>query len=465
MKKGHTKGFKQQKYKKKQEPVQQSTQPPVVTTPTMTTPQSTIKIETMLEQDQPTLGIKNSKATLVFKATDTLFFREARPMESMGVLQSVFPPSVQTMAGAVRTFIGDSQNINWHEFNEDHELTKTIGYGDDLGALNFQGAWLSFNGERLYPAPLLLMKKEGKEKSTLHRLTISDKTLYCDLGKKVRLPILPEKAQGSKPLENLEINSKNKGPVPEKAQGSKPLENTWLTATGYQAVLSGKTAPLDSIKMANDLFETESRLGIARDNTTRAVEKGMLYQTEHIRPKAGLNIELDASGLPETLPTSATIRLGGEGRSANLALQQKDKATLHDVKPNNKTQGLLLYLLTPLKFKQSSKDWQPLPNFKKEETDKQTLWIGSLNGIELELHSAVTGKAIRDGGWDLAKHQPRSANSLIPAGSVFFCTIKDGDISKAIQTLHNKNIGDNTEYGLGHIVTGLWLKNTEGTKQ
>ena len=349
----------------------------------------------------------------------------------MGVLQSIFPPNVQTMAGAVRTFIGDSQNINWHEFNENHELTKIIGYSDDLGALSFQGAWLSFNGERLYPAPLLLMKKEKE----IYRLNISDKTLHCDLGKKVYLPMLPDKAQGSK-----------------------PLENTWLTATGFQAVLRGETAPLDSIKTANELFETESRLGIARDNTTRAVQDGMLYQTEHIRPKTGLSIELDASGLPNTLATSATVRLGGEGRSANLTVQQKNETILTTVKPNSKTQGLLLYLLTPLKFKQSSQDWQPLPHFEKQETDEQTLWIGTLNDIEIELHSAITGKAIRDGGWDLAKHQPRTANSLIPAGSVFFCTAKNGDNNAAIQALHDTHIGDNTEYGLGHIVTGLWLK-------
>ena len=437
-KKGHKQGFKAQKHKKKK-PVQQreeSIQPSAVSTGTndaITRPQYTVKIDSMMEKAQPKLGIKEGKATLVFKATDTLFFRESRPMESMGVLQSVFPPSVQTMAGAVRTFIGDSQNINWHDFNDSHELTDIIGYGDDLGALSFQGAWLSHEGERLYPTPLLLMKKEDE----IYRLSISDRTLHCDLGVKVRLPLLPDNAQGSK-----------------------PLENTWLTATGYQAVLRGETPPINSIKIADDLFETESRLGIARNNATRAVQDGMLYQTEHTRPKEGLNIEIDVSGLPEELPTSAIIRLGGEGRSANLSIQQKDKASLPTVKANGNTQGFLFYLLTPLKFKQTNNDWQPLPNFEKQETNKQTLWTGTLNGIEVELHSAVTGKAIRDGGWDLAKHQPRTANSLIPAGSVFFCTAKNGDTETAIQKLHNTNIGDKTEYGLGHIVTGLWLKNT-----
>jgi len=187
---------------------------------------------------------------------------------------------------------------------------------------------------------------------------------------------------------------------------------------------------------------------------------GKLYQTEHIRPKQGLSIEMDVAGLPDDLPDTAIIRLGGEGRSASLSVQQKSAQLPESSEINNDAlQGLLLYLLTPLKHAQVGNEWQPLPGFIKQETADQTLWTGELNGVELYLHSAVTGKASRDGGWDLVKHQPRTANSLIPAGSVFFCSAKNGDHWEAITTLHNSHIGDNSEYGLGHIATGIWLKN------
>jgi len=420
-KKGNKKGFKPPKYRKNNKPQQ-------------ATAANVQKKQTMAQnQPTPVYGVKEGKATLVFNATDTLFFRESRPMESMGELQSVFPPSAQTLAGAIRTFIGDSRGVDWNSFGEDHELTQIIGFGDDLGALDFQGAWLADNGERLYPAPLVLMKKE----ENLHRLTLSDKGIWCDLGKKVRLPELPEAAIGSK-----------------------PLENTWLTASGLKAVLDGGLPDKNSIKTANKLFASESRIGIARNNSTRTVMDGMLYQTEHIRPKQGLSIEMDAAGLPDDLPDSVIIRLGGEGRSASLSVQQKSAQLPKSSEINNDAlQGLLLYLLTPLKHAQVGNEWQPLPGFTKQETADQTLWTGELNGVELHLHSAVTGKASRDGGWDLVKHQPRTANSLIPAGSVFFCSAKNGDHREAIRALHNSHIGDNSEYGLGHITTGIWLKN------
>ncbi len=382
------------------------------------------------EAPEPTLGIKEGKATIVLNATDTLFFRESRPMESMGELQSIFPPTVQTLAGAVRTFIGEQQGINWNEFNADHPLAKIIGYGDNLGALTFNGAWLSYNGKRLYPAPQLLMQKE----ETISRLAISKKPLWCDLGENVHLPKLADDTQGSK-----------------------PLENTWLNQQGLDAVLQGNTPQQKSIFKADKLFTTESRVGIGRDNATRAVVKSLLYQTEHIRPKEGLSIELDVAGLPNDMATSAIVRLGGEGRSASLSLQQKAHKVPKVPTANGNTQGIILYLLTVLKFKQNGKEWQPLPDFEKQETAEQTLWTGTINGIELELHSAITGKATRDGGWDLAKHEPRTANPLIPAGSAFFCKLKEGnDINSALQTLHNSQIGEQTEYGLGHLVAGLW---------
>lgn len=373
--------------------------------------------------------------TLIFNATDTLFFRESRPFEGSAELQSVFPPSMQTVAGAVRTFIGNEQGVQWHDFKPGHELTKIIGYGDDLGSLSFKGVWLSLNNERLYPAPVLLMRRLVDNQAKLSRLRLSEETLWCDLGKQVRF-----------------------GKLEKDEQGSKPLENTWLTAAGLSEVLQGNCPEVNQIFSEDELYEKESRLGIARDNVARVTKQGMLYQTQHIRPKDNLSIEVDVSGLPDSLPDNTILRLGGEGRSASLNIRQQNNKLSDSPKANKHTKGLILYLLTPLKHQQDTKQWQPLPGFIKEEQAEQTIWIGVINGIALELHSAVTGKSTRNGGWDLANRKPRTANSLIPAGSAFFCKVKSGDINAALKKLHNSQLGEQTEYGLGHIVAGLWLK-------
>lgn len=381
--------------------------------------------------------------TLRFKAIDTLFFRESRPMEAMGEAQSVFPPPVRTLAGALRTLIGEHFEVKWHEFNQkkgEHPLAAHIGFGESLGNLCFQGAWLAWSDEkgkpeRLYPAPLHLMKKDDD----IFPLELAKETTWCDLGRYVRLPKLPDG---------------------DKDKGGKPLENTWLTREGLETVLKGNKPTKEQTKTAKELFEQESRLGIARDNTTRSVQQGLLYQTQHIRPKAELSIELDVSGLPNNMPSNAIVRLGGEGRTASLSIKQADN-TFPQVDINSKkinSTKFAIYLLTPLYA-------SPCLDFKREQCAKQetTLWKGKLKGIALTLHGAITGKVQRVGGWDAAANKPRPVKSLIPAGSVFFCSVDNGDIQAAIDALHNQHIGEFTEYGYGHIAVGVWNDNeTQG---
>lgn len=387
----------------------------------------------------------STPVTLSFQATDTLFFRESRPMESMGELQSVFPPPIRTLAGALRTLIGETTGVNWQDYEKDanHSLRSLIGFSDDLGKLKLEGAWLAWKGERLYPAPLHLLKK-GEH---LFTLSLDKNTVWCDLGRHVRLPKLLD------------------GDAPK---GSKPLENAWLTGSALQKVLNGNQPSLErptpdkpnakqEIFFAKDLFERESRLGIGRDNATGMVRDGVLYQTQHIRPKAELSIELDVQGLSQgDLPEYAMLRLGGEGRTAHIALTQASNKL-----PTGKAgkEGLVLYLLTPLPINWqlgADNDWQPLPGFIAVPNSNPSVWRGQLNGIELELHGAVTGKALREGGWDMAKHAPRAVSSFIPAGSLFFCKLINSHAQAAIEALHDQHIGTLTEYGYGHVAVGVW---------
>ena len=78
--------------------------------------------------------------------------------------------------------------------------------------------------------------------------------------------------------------------------------------------------------------------------------------------------------------------------------------------------------------------------------------------------SLLAGKVQRVGGWDMAANKPRPVKSLVPAGSVFFCSVENSnDVQAAINALHNQRIGDFTEYGYGHLAVGVWDDNaTQG---
>ncbi|NEX15493.1 MAG: hypothetical protein C1943_02365 [Halochromatium sp.] len=366
-----------------------------------------------------------------FDPLDTWFFREARGFETSGhnELSSLFPPPARTVAGAIRTLIGEQQGVDWSRFREAPEsaaLRTLIGDGDTLGQLQQRGPYPLYNGERLYPVPLHLLGKDDA-----YRFLEPGDPVSCDLGR-VRLPRIREQAAG---------------PLP----GAKPLEGHWLGRDDLQRVLIGE--PPQQVIKASDLYHVEPRLGIARDNRRRTGQEGLLYQTRHLRPRPGLAIGVETAGLPAAqCPKPGVIRFGGEARPNAVSLYEQPPARL--AAPPATHQRLLLMLLTHADFGDANHGWLP-SSFEPSEQNGARVWKGAIKGICLTLECAVLGKAVREGGWDLARQRPRPVRSLVPAGSLYFCTL-EADPATAIQTLHGAQVGQDRELGRGELAVGLW---------
>lgn len=377
--------------------------------------------------------------TCRFAAMDTLFFRESRPMESIGgsELGSVFPPPVRTLAGAIRASVADHHaDFETGQLKDHPILRPLIGYGDELGSLRFQGPWVVCGGERLYPAPLNLAGDFTG--GTLREVVCLQpgKPQACDLGERVCLPELPTDWGGRK---------------------ARPLENYWVTAQTLTQLLAGELPKLEAFIPAAALYQDEARLGIARDNANRTVQKSKLYQTRHIRPREQVSFELDVSGLPDEHAFAQRLnRLGGEGRLAQMQL-----ATRQPEFPEAPTasRGILLHLLTPARFGQKQAEWlfpNPDEHWKPVEQAGRTVWLGKLNGIRLSLHCMVSGRVHREGGWDMARRCPRPVQSFVPAGTVWYCTLDDGNYAEAIAALHQQHIGREQALGRGLLAVGSW---------
>lgn len=359
-----------------------------------------------------------------FEPLDSWFFREARAFDTSGSheLGSLFPPPARTVAGAVRTLIGEMQNVDWERFACDGEyadLKQMIGVGDDLGPLQISGPYPLWNKERLYPAPLHLLAQEKQ-----YVFLKPGDPVECDLGK-VRLP---EKPKAGPP-------------------GAKPLESAWLDGADLQRVLCGQFP--EKVYRSSELYDEEPRLGIARNNAQRTAHEGLLYQTRHLRPRPELSMGVTVSGIPSELyPVHGITRFGGEGRPSAVIVDDVPPLL---VAPKAQSQNLLLMLLTHADF--GGDGW--LPGFEPDTQGDVKVWRGPLHGIDLILHSAVLGKAAREGGWDLLRKQPRPVRSLIPAGSGYFCTVT-GDPKAAMDALHGQHIGNDTALGRGELAVGFW---------
>jgi CRISPR-associated protein Cmr3 len=372
--------------------------------------------------------------TAIFNANDTLFFREARPFESIGAkpLQGRFPPPARTLAGVLRTLAGNALDVDWQRYAKDdpsqQPVFDVIGRKDDpgLGRLALTGPFPMLGNERLYPAPLSLLRKTG---GGFVRLRPGSEPVACDLG----LVYLPELA--------------------EEAPGAKPLEDTWLTPKDLQRVLSGED-PLDPLPAAR-LFSPEARLGIALNHATHSVEDGMLYQSIQARPREDIAVGVGVEGLPEHITKQpAALRLGGEGRFASV--RWAGACPPVEPTPHEGAHGVLLLLVTAARFEEGC--WHPPEFVLGEDAANPVVWNGAVAGIELTLRAAVFGKSLREGGWDLAAGKSRPAQTLVPAGSVLFCTVQgDVDIPGAVKALQGKRIGLDQELGRGEIAAGYWL--------
>jgi CRISPR-associated protein Cmr3 len=428
--------------------------------------------------------MSDAKTTLSirFEPVDTWFFREARPHDSVGAsrLQSQFPPPRGTLAGALRARLGDALGIDWkkHEGSGDdnkqygYTLSDIVGNGEHTGVFEFGSMQLwrrneQQENERLYPAPALLLKPKGTDPQADHK---SSKLIQLQAGSPIICDLSERDVNGTGKLASVVMPE-----LPQSAAaGAKPLDGQWLTETGLTRFLTDKPVTLDQVVSTDDLFDTEPRLGIARDNQTASVLKGKLYQTEHLRFKADLALSLTltlpaelAEVLKDSIEQQPIQRFGGEGRMAALSVHHD--CPDHRIKPGKTHRGLVLLLQSDVALESSF-----LPGFKvafesQENGTSSQYWQGELAGISLRLISAAIPKVVRKGGWDLQKRRPRAMRSLIPAGSCWLVELADASpeaLNHAITTLNGITLGDNTLNGQGTLICGLWndrIDNKEAT--
>ena len=168
-------------------------------------------------------------------------------------------------------------------------------------------------------------------------------------------------------------------------------------------------------------------------------------------PHPKISVEVEVRGINEEFqPQNGVLRLGGEGRFSSFTASRSIALPL-EAAPVASRQ-IVLVLLTSANFSDShgNADWKP-----KEFHQWNGSWHATINGVNLRIVSAILGKAVREGGWDMANNCPRPLQSLIPAGSCYFCEV-EGDASDAVNTLHHQKIGNEKELGRGEIVVGVW---------
>ena len=126
----------------------------------------------------------------------------------------MFPPFITTIQGAIRTSLALEQQ--WRP-GETVKWPKELGGPDDLGNLQLRGPYLLYGDEPYFPAPLLLLGKEG-----IYIRLVPGEPVECDLGS-VRLPVPAQEPEGAKLLNGVYLTREGLGQVLE---GVVPSQNT-----------------------------------------------------------------------------------------------------------------------------------------------------------------------------------------------------------------------------------------------
>lgn len=375
---------------------------------------------------------------LFIEPLDILLFRESKPFAAGEGFwaRSVFPPSGLPLMGALRAkiIVDSGTSFKDYQFFDDEkngdnshlaELVRLIGKFDDYGELQLQGPFISQieNNEQntYFPAPLDIIKSENS--NTISNLVSQN---------------FPWGLEISKTLPTDGINNLY-SPIPLWTNDSGDLpENKFVKTIGLLNYLQGATN--SETTDAEDLWGNERQVGIEKSLQGTA-EKSKIYSVEFTRLKENekdtwklLNTGLLVyfKDVPEQyFKSDGFLALGGESRAAKYQIVDetqidKFKMLIEGDFLNDSTRGIKgkkqfkLYLSTPAIF---NNGWYP--DFLELEN---TELISKKDGLEFKLVSASIAKSKIISGWNVAERKPRAAVKSVPAGSVYYFELTNGEV-------------------------------------
>ena len=351
---------------------------------------------------------------LFLEAVDVWLFRDGRPFDAGQdhSAASRFPPYPTVIQGAIR-----SHHLVLHQVNvrDAQAVAAAVGSGLDLGERRVRGPLLACRqGDsfvRLFPSPADAFHEEGR----LRARTARPRPPHVIVS-------IPETA--------LPQLFWSEGEAQKAAGGG-----AWLTEEALRQYLQGEAVM--AIPSGN-LFETESRMGIAVDSTRRTVREGALYDLQVVRPRHGVGVWAELTGFDEW-PDAGILRIGGEGRGAHFSVLKAPLAWpgegVSDLPPRFK-----VYFATPTWFEHG---WQP------------TDWGRFFQG-QVSLQAAAIHRDESVGGFDWAApaaevgaHRP--ARRFVPAGSVYLFS-SDGQAQLRADLIQNAITEWGAEIGFGQVV-------------
>jgi len=368
------------------------------------------------------------------EALDPLLFRDARPFSNeLGALmaQSLPVPMPGTVAGFIRTFVGNQQGWNW---KCDFQRALAIKV---YAPLLWRQRGFTGEGEFILPTPAdALIYREGSNlQVAVLRPFQPPANAGCNLPHRKLLPL------------RVEVDTK-----PEGGYGF------WKWSDLQDWLLDKPKVPSEPIEG----LLRETRVHVAIDDTKGTSEESHLYTVEyrtfeHLQGSAYYRWSLLARvDMPDDMEVTfdGIGLLGGEKRiaylhEANWWLNCPDslRAAL------SSTRYVRMMLATPAIFKSG---WKP--DWLNDDLEGSP---PSAPNVRLQLIAAAVKRHEAVSGWNYAKRCPKPVRWLVPAGSVYFFKLLDGSAEALASCAWLQPVSDaepDRDAGYGLALWGIWNK-------
>ncbi len=374
------------------------------------------------------------------EAIDTLFFRDGRPFEVGGEANLQVPPAPSTFFGAIRSALIASGQGGLAAFKNggEHEFRDWVGKNKDSEGFT---ARLKLKG------PLFALRK-GTQITRLFPLP-RDLLIYEEQGKTylvpTRLTVIPNDV-----VTNSNISMVLTNPFSQSAE----YQMVFITESLFHRYLAGEIQEPylftfgEDVFRVEDVFQADFRIGVALKRGQKNAEQGRLFTMQHmafrLMPEGQMGFYIE-SELPDEFSTDTFLRLGGDGKVARLQPITTAPVSVEELEKHiEKTRQFKVYLATPAIFELGWKS-RAMHNG----------YVDEISGFSFALVTAAVGRSEMYGGYDVAVNVPKISFPAVPAGSVFYFKIKEGNARQVLQAFHNQCISDfRKNQGFGYSFVG-----------
>jgi len=241
------------------------------------------------------------------------------------------------------------------------------------------------------------------------------------------------------------------------AQG-KMRTGLMLNPQGLTAYLEGAAIRREHLTETKDLWQSETRLGIALSALTRSAEGGRIYTSMVVAMKKDAGFVVGVAGAGDFLPKSGLLRFGGDGRAVEIS-----PCSVPVPEPPwdvlQQTGQFRVIFQTPGLFPDG---WR-LPGFERENGG----WRWVCDDFQARLAAVALPRSEVISGWDMALSLPKPALKSVPAGSVYWFEDFRGEIvalkrllSNGVQTKQKGIFCQRQAEGFNRVLVGAWPEKT-----